>query len=230
MADNMATLNHKIDSLVFDCFQKSSDIILQGRRCSLEPEIVSSFQNRDAPSSFRDNTDYCNQVLKDWRVNLNSPLVLDVSLLDPESKEFYLMERWKVIYKRKDDTKDGRLSAVSRRIITLMRTLYCFVRLLPGFQLLNMCPKIPFLTFRLYNPEQPSSRNFVCESSYYDFPRIQTFRGTLYLGVRYMSAIILQVRYLDYLLHSLTLCTTYLTIIFTNIVCVENSNDTSRSS
>ena len=190
MTDNMATLTQKIDSLVFDCFQKSSDIILQGRRCSLEPECCSS---SPVVSTFKDNSDYCYQVLKDWKLNLNSPLVLDVSLLDPETKGFHLMERWKVIYKRKDVTKDGRLSSVSRRIVTLMRTLYCFVRLLPGFQLLNMCPTVPVLSFRLYNPEQPSSRNFVSESSYYDFPRIQTFRGTLYLGVRYMASNILQV-------------------------------------
>jgi Autophagy-related protein 13 len=192
MSDAMGTLNQKIDSLVFDCFQKSSDIILQGRRCTLEPEIVLSGL-QPGIQTFKDNSDYCCQVLRDWRVNLNSPLVLDVSLLDLDSKEFHLMERWKIIYKRKDDTKDGRLSSVSRRIITLMRTLYCFVRLLPGFQLLNMCPKTPLVTFRLYNPEHPSSRNFVSESSYYDFPRIQTFRGTLYLGVRYMAANVLQV-------------------------------------
>ena len=189
MADSMATLTHKIDSLVFDCFQKSSDIILQGRRCTLEPE-----RSPSQPLSYKDNSDYCYQVLKDWKLNLSSPVVLDLSLLDPETKGFHLMERWKIIYKRKDDTKDGRLSAVSRRIVTLMRTLYCFVRLLPGFQLLNMCPTVPVLSFRLYNPEQPSSRNFISESSYYDFPRIQTFRGTLYLGVRYMAPNILQVR------------------------------------
>lgn len=198
MSDSLATLTHKIDSLVFDCFQKSSDIILQGRRCSLEPESSSSSQVMS--SDWKDNSEYCFQVLRDWKVNLNSPVVLDVSLLDPVTKEYYLMERWKIIYKRKDDTKDGRLSSVSRRIVTLMRTLYCFVRLLPGFQLLNMCPTIPILTFRLYDPEQPPSRNFVCESSYYDFPRIQTFRGTLYLGVRYMAANILQVTCDNFLL------------------------------
>lgn len=191
MTDSSATLTHKIDSLVFDCFQKSSDIILQGRRCSVEPEFSSSSQV--VPSDFKDNSEYCYQMLRDWKLNLNSPVVIDVSLLNPETKEFYLMERWKIIYKRKDDTKDGRLSSVSRRIVTLMRTLYCFVRLLPGFQLLNMCPTMSILSFRLYNPEQPPSRNFVCESSYYDFPRIQTFRGTLYLGVRYMAANVLQV-------------------------------------
>lgn len=197
MADSVATLTHKIDSLVFDCFQKSSDIILQGRRCSLEPENSSSSQSA-IPLNYKDNSDYCYQILKDWKVNLNSPVVLDVSLLDPETKGFHLMERWKIIYKRKDDTKDGRLSSVSRRIVTLMRTLYCFVRLLPGFQLLNMSPTTPILSFRLYNPEQPPSRNFVCETSYYDFPRIQTFRGTLYLGVRYMAVNILQVTLLHY--------------------------------
>lgn len=193
MSDNVGTLSHKIDSLVFDCFQKSSDIILQGRRCTLEPEIISCPQSKDI-ASFKDNSDYCCQVLRDWRINLNSPLVIDVSVFDQQSGDFQLMERWKIIYKRKDDTKDGRLSSVSRRIITLMRTLYCFVRLLPGFQLLHMCPSIPTLIFRLYNPEQPSSRNFVGDTSYYDFPRIQTFRGTLYLGVRYMAIKDLEVR------------------------------------
>jgi hypothetical protein len=191
MSESTATLTQKIDSLVFDCFQKSCDIILQGRQCYLEPENNSSSSSPDA--NYKNNSDYCSQVLRDWRVNLNAPLVLDVSLLDPTSKEYVLMERWKIIYKSKDDNKDGRLSSVSRRLVTLMRTLYCYVRLLPGMQLLNMCTMTQQLSFRLYNPEQASSKNFVYEPSTYDFPRIQTFRGTLYLGVRYMTVNTLQV-------------------------------------
>jgi hypothetical protein len=188
MVDVATTLTQKIDCLVFESFQKSSDIILQGRRCFLEPERKSQSEQ-----VFKENSDYCSQVLKDWKGNLNAPFVLDVSILDPDSNEYYLMERWKVIYKRKDDSKDGRLSSVSRRIVTLMRTLYCFVRLLPGFQLLNICPLKAVLSFQLYNPDQAASRQFVCDTSFYDFPRIQTFRGTLYLGVRYMTSNTLQV-------------------------------------
>ena len=184
------TLTQKIDGLVFDSFQKSCEIILQGRQGFLESDI---------PNTDSDILQTISYLLSNWRDDVTHPLNIDILISDPKSlsnNRNYLMERWQFVYKRKDDNKDGRLSSSSRRIVTLLRSLYCFVRLLPGFQLLSMTATTPCLTFRIYNPELPNqygSVKFGTESSIYDFPKISTFRGVLHIGIQYMNSNILQV-------------------------------------
>jgi hypothetical protein len=145
----------------------------------------------------RDNSEYCTQALRAWKSNLTAPLVLDICILDPESKRYLLIERWKILYKRKDENKDSRLTSINRRIVTLMRTLYCFVRLLPGFQLLQLSTSTPILNFRIYNADQAHQstvKSFHFDTTTYEFPRTQTFRGAICFGVRYVNASSLQVR------------------------------------
>jgi hypothetical protein len=89
----------------------------------------------------------------------------------------------------------------------LMRTLYCFIRLLPGFQLLQLSFSTPILNFRIYNPDEPQPvavKSFHFDTATYEFPRIQTFRGTLCLGVRHVGPAIIQVHtiYQYYVLHN----------------------------
>ena len=185
--ENTATLSQKIDTLIFDSYTKSVDICLQGRRWFLDVT--------DENIGSCDEAKYCAEVLSLWRENPTVPLQIDLRLVCPETQQMLLIERWQFVYRRKEDMKDGgRLSAVNRRIVTFLRSLYCFVRLLPGFQLLTLTSSTPMATFRIYNPdnERPPYGDFVCETSFYEFPRIQTFRGTLFVRVRYVGANILQ--------------------------------------
>jgi Autophagy-related protein 13 len=187
MSENTLTLTQKIDGLLVDCYQKAIEIVIAhgARRCQLFPE----------ESQQTINADYFSRVVSTWKVHLTAPLIIDLSLYDETSKQSFLIERWQFVYKRRDDIKDGRFSAASKRIITFLRTLYCYVRLLPGFQLVGLTPLPSIVTFRVYSSEDSkSAREFVHESSFYEFPRIQTFRGTLFVGVRSATAAILQVR------------------------------------
>ena len=196
MAENIATLTLKIEALIFDSFQKSIDIILQRRKGILEPSHGTSSQDLRA---LRDNTQHSAQALRPWKNDLSAPLVVDICILDPESKRFFLIERWKILYRRKDENKDARINTLNRKISTLMRTLYCFIRLLPGFQLLQLSFSTPILNFRIYNPDEPQPvavKSFHFDTATYEFPRIQTFRGTLCLGVRHVGPAIIQVKYI----------------------------------
>ena len=78
------------------------------------------------------------------------PLVLDMHVYNPATKQFVLFERWKIIYQKASEDNNnnnsntssalgggtrlpsGVFSNLSRRLVTLMRTLYCFVLMLPG--------------------------------------------------------------------------------------------------
>lgn len=180
-------ITQKIDQLVFDCYVKSSDIILQGRRATVRP-----IQNpRDQILSYDSNGNFCSQTIVQWRKKLTSPLFLDIFLINDDSHPV-LMERWKFSYTRREDAKDGRFSSVNRRIVTFLRTLYCFVRLLPGFQVLRMKPHIPILNFAIYNPDVYSPINFSNETYTYEFPTLNTPRGFLTIGVTYINTSVLQ--------------------------------------
>ena len=142
MAD--ASLTSKIDQLIWDLFAKSSDIIIQGRRAVTTPIL-----NPAASFSYADNTEYCSTILKSWKKNVSLPVVLDLYLMDTSNNK-NLLERWLFVYHRKEDSsKDNRLGLVTRKIVTLLRTLYCFVRLLPGFHFFFMFSSFFFVELLL---------------------------------------------------------------------------------
>jgi Autophagy-related protein 13 len=198
-----------VDSSVLDCLQKSTDIIIQGRR-----SITSPVTDGTITDAFADNAHYCAYALQPWRRSLTRPLVVDLFLADPpvrggtNPEGRTLIERWTLVYQRKDESKDVPLGTINKKIATLMRTLYCFVRLLPGFQLLLATPKPESIYFHIYNPETlRSTPNFVQETSLYDFPRLNTSKGVLSISVRYVKETFLQVSELGRLdpLHSFLL-------------------------
>jgi len=199
--DSTATLGQKIDALIFDTFAKSLDIIVQGRRWQLDGAAASSSSSSSASSAASSSSTMADvaAVLPFWRENPSRPLQIDVRLQSPDTSHVLLSERWLFVYRKHSDAKDGgRLSAVNRRVVTFLRSLYCFVRLLPGFQLLTLTAAPAIVSYRVYCPdaEAPPFGDFpaASESAAYEFPRIPTFRGALCVGVRYAGVGALQVR------------------------------------
>jgi len=189
-----SNLASKVDQLIWECYLKAADVILQGRRAVVTP-ILSSLN----PSSsldindFGDNSDFCIKVMKDWRKNICNPLILDLFISEPNSQTRHLLERWVFLYQHKEEIKESRISLVNRKIVTFIRALICFVRLLPGYQYLNISHKHTSISFQVYNPEIVQPSNFLDESSFYEFPKLQSSKGLLSVSVRYMKSFLLQV-------------------------------------
>lgn len=191
------SLTYRIDNLILDSYLKSSDIIIQGRRAQSISPINSNSLNEnndkiDPNSQVRVNytvSEYCSNNLKPWKRNLSAPLIIDIYIENSnDNNKLILMERWKLVFKRLDDLREGRISSINRRIVTLLRTLYSFVRILPGFQLLHVATSSNSLRIHMYNPDSfGKSTNFSQDTSIYEFPRVVTPRGVLSLGVRYIK-------------------------------------------
>lgn len=173
-----------VDNLVFDFLILACDAILQERKGINKPITSSSV-------SFSDNADYCRQSLQLWRRELTKPLIMDIYIFDPKYNKHKLLERWKIQYQRNIDLKDSRqLSFINRRILTLIRSLYCFVRLLPGFYLTNVSSKPPILSFQLYElkTSYPSSFSSSTEISNYKFTPVSTSKGLISVSVVFITA------------------------------------------
>lgn len=158
----------------------------------------SSFASSSSSSTsatYAANTEHCNKVLSAWKRHLTAPLVIDVYITSSDNRQLVLIERWKLLYQRSGDSRDGRLILINRRINILLRTLYCFVRLLPGFQLLNVTSNVFQLKFHIYNSNISNGGSFTLDSSTYEFPRLNTQRGVMCMGVRYVRATALQVKF-----------------------------------
>lgn len=183
----MADLS-KIDQLIWDFYAKASGIVLQGRRA-----FVSPLQSpHETEISFADNNEYCNKCLRPWKKNISCPMVLDLYITDPTSGAPQLLERWLFIYQRRDDRVE--INTVSRKIVALMRALYCFVRMLPGYQFLTMATRPPAISFQIYAPKSSLDElKFPMSSFYYEFPRVSTPKGVLIMSVTYLHNKILQV-------------------------------------
>ena len=122
----------KMEQLIFGCYVTSSDVILQGRRANFIPKRTDKSNHI---YEYTSNSDFCAQTLNSWKHDLTTPLFFDISLLQGQSQKT-LIERWNFSYHRKDDLKEGRISSAKKRIVTFLRTLYSFIRLLPGYQIL----------------------------------------------------------------------------------------------
>jgi hypothetical protein len=183
---------NKVDQLVYGCFVTSTDIILQGRRANFIPR--KNLRNSHI-NDFSSNSNFCAQALSSWKSDITIPLFVDVSLLQTKSRKC-LIERWKFSYQRRDDLKEGRLSAVKKRIVTFLRTFYSFIRLLPGYQVLKFVPQIPNLLFELSNVDDPPITEKQLNSDTwrtYEFPTISTSKGILSVILNYVDSIPLQV-------------------------------------
>jgi hypothetical protein len=176
-----------IEALVFDFLVSSCDTVLQDRRGIINP-ITNSTAN------FADNADFCRQTLASWKRDLSRPLIVDLYIFDPRVNKHILMERWKFFYQRANDLKDTKqFNLINRRIITLLRTLYTFVRLLPGFSFLSVSPKLPTLSFQLYEQKSTYPTNFISDSASHRFDQVSTSKGLLIVSVKYMTQPFLKV-------------------------------------
>ena len=95
----MADVMNKIEQAVFDCFNLSSEIVLQGRNANLAPRFP--LRTNPHPS----NNEFCAQVLSPWRDRITKPMCLDIYVICGDM--LVLMERWNFSYQRRDDIKQG---------------------------------------------------------------------------------------------------------------------------
>ena len=184
------------ENLVFDFLTLACDAILQERRAITNPIAKSS-------ELYADNADFCRRSLQAWRRDLTKPLVLDLYIFNPQSNRHVLMERWKICYVRlREDKRDKTpFLIVQRRVLTLIRSLYCYVRLLPGFNLINLSRRVPTLSFQLYelNPQRGYMSQFDDHDemvSKYQFNQISTSKGYIALSVRSIGASAVKVSHL----------------------------------
>ena len=189
MDSGKVTLAERCDSLILNTYHQAAEVILTGRNAEISPSLTS--QGR----AYLDLSlkDYITQLISTWKKNIAAPLVIDLYLYDNDKNESLLMERWKFVYNRNDDSRDGRFTTVQKKVITFIRSLYCFVRLLPGFQLLKLSPNIVNINCTFYNPDKngvPTS--FIHETITYQFPQLLTPRGILLVELKYINGSNLQ--------------------------------------
>lgn len=181
-----------VDSLVFDFLLASTDAVLQERRAIINPIVKQ-------PMTFRDSSDFCRQSLHSWKKDLNKPLILEIYIFDPRMNKHYLMERWKFEYVKSNEVKEARqLNVINRRILTLLRSLYCFVRLMPGFNLINISQKPATLSFQLFEQTNAQPSSFSHEYSHYKFTPVSTSKGALHMSVRFITSQAVKVLYCLY--------------------------------
>lgn len=172
-----------IDGLVYDFFSFATDAILQDRKGMINP-----LANSNTPP-FSDNADYNRQALAPFKKDVNRMLVLDLYIFSPYQHKHILIERWKINYQRNNDTKEGRpFPIINRRILTLIRTITCFLRLIPGFSILNLSKVKPSFGYQLYEwrsnsniPEMPG------DIMKYKFNSVSTSKGVVSVGVTYLN-------------------------------------------
>lgn len=184
-------MSQKVDQIVFDCYVKSADIILQGRNANIRP-----IQNPLYPVEPNISiADFCSSAIAPWRKNLSHPLHFDIFAFDSHSHPV-LIERWKFSFQKREDNKEIKVGSVNRRVVTFLRTLYSFVRLIPGFQILRLRKKSD-LSFAIYNPSENAPPDFAADTLTYDFSPVNATKGILSVCLTYMSGSILQVWFLS---------------------------------
>jgi hypothetical protein len=188
MVESQSSLKQKTKQMIYDGITKSLEIVVACHASNCTP--------RSRSKQFSNNFDYIKTCTKELSVNLYLPYRLDV-YLDVDNKNglnSVLIESWLFHYdNRKRDTKEGRISAVNKHVGILMRTLYCFVRLLPAFQLSTQSSNCP-LSFQVYPVEHPAENLFPMKPLNYHFPPIPTQFGYFSLSLKYLDSQSIKVR------------------------------------
>lgn len=171
-----------IDSIVNDFFNTATEAILLERKANLQ-QITSS------PHRYSDANDYIKQSLHSFRRDLSKPLIIDLYLFHPGRNTHLLVERWSLSYSLNHDSKESRpLQMITRRVHTLLRSLYCFVRLLPAFNMLHLSSKRPLLNFQMHT-QKDAAMSFSAEPSRYAFTPISTSKGVLKASVVFLGSL-----------------------------------------
>jgi hypothetical protein len=170
-----------IDELVLDFFLRGTETVVQDRKANVQP-LSNNFSSTDC-------SEYIRQSVQNWKRQLSRPMNVDLYIFNSVTNSHVLMERWNFSYTythTHDSSEINSTTNVSHHLQVLMRTLYSFLRLLPGFNLLHCCQGKPLLTLQIYDPKI-SPESFHYESSNYSFPTISTLKGTLSTSVRFTS-------------------------------------------
>lgn len=182
MAENSTSSKQKTKQMIYDGMMKSFEIVIACHAQNCTPR-----SKKDYSSNF----EYIKTATKDLTANLYLPYRLDV-YLDVDNNNgmsSVLIESWLFHYdNRKRDSKEGRISAVNKHVGILMRTLYCFVRLLPAFQLSTQSSNCP-LSFLIYPVlDHAGDNNFPLKPLKYHFPPIPTQYGYFSLSLKYLDS------------------------------------------
>ena len=181
----------RLEQLLADTIQRCSTIILQ-RNCTIQPMYNDDNSNRNKKSN-EYISDSSISIVSLWKHNPNLPLIIDIYISSNHSDVVLLIERWTIHFHMIDEISEIRKSSINRKVVTFIRSLQCFTRLLPGFLLLNYSTSIPNLYFDIYNnTAQKCINEFSVETSAYQLPQIITAKGSLSVSVQYTQANIIQ--------------------------------------
>lgn len=172
--------------------------MLQKRKAIVHPLVSNSpsnspYTNSKIADGLDENCRHCRNVLSAWKRDLTKLLVLDLYLFNPDNNSYILIERWKICYQKTADNRDYKpFGFINRRVLTLIRTMYCFIRLLPAFHQLHYCPNLPTFGFQIYDPNQSYSNgqsihNFKYDTTKYKFNPVSTSKGYLHVGVTFVT-------------------------------------------
>ena len=78
-----------------------------------------------------ESVEYVRKLLEPWSSSLHEPVQLDIITDDEEQA---LLERWNIHYLPRSDAKSERMTAISKKMSILLRTLYAYARMVPAFQ------------------------------------------------------------------------------------------------
>lgn len=179
----LSNSNPSVESMVFDFFNLVVESILQDRKAWIQP-ITSASQN------IVEYPEYIRNTLQYWRTNLTKPMVLDLYIYVPKYNNHVLLERWNFNYDINSDQKKEKIpsfQAISKRIILLVRSISCFVRLLPGFNWLPLSSQKPYLSFQIYDQKITPS-NFKHETSRHSFPLTSVSKGFIAMTVTFLNS------------------------------------------
>lgn len=173
------------ETLLSEFFSSAAEVILLERKAKMQ-NITSS------PHKYRDYIDYMKQSLGFHRKDLSRPLVIDLYMYHPGKSTHILVEKWILSYQPNNDPRDSRSFAfLSRRVLTLVRSIHCFVRLLPGFNMLAVSEQQPIISFQLHT-QKDAPAAFVKEPSRYSFPSVSTSRGLLSVSVMFVHSAVIE--------------------------------------
>eukprot|EP01031_Cornospumella_fuschlensis_P039824 gene39824-48490_t len=132
-----------IDSSVIDFFSAAIEAIITERKASIVPlPSANLIQNPTLPYNSKPNdvAEYIRQSLSYHKRDLQKPLFMDIYLYHPTMFRYIHIERWCLTYTLNSSSdRDNRpIPVIVRRLHILQRSIYCFVRLLPGFNLLHL--------------------------------------------------------------------------------------------
>lgn len=198
-----STVN-SLDELIHDVYQSLVETILRERMCVYHINNSNSSRDSSQPTqpNNKDYIEWYKRSLQFLKYDIYRPFVLDIYILDKSYNKYVLLERWEIHYLRVMNKNDARThqhhnsigdnpnccASTNHRMLTLLRSIHCFIRLLPGFNLINTHNKMSTFTFQIYEMKSNTPSSFIREPHQYRFPSISTSQGGLNVRVHYLPA------------------------------------------